>query len=43
VKTTIVQGKVLMKDRVVTGEEAILESASHAAAALVKRAADNSG
>jgi len=43
VKTTIVQGKVLMKDRVVTGEEAILESASNAAAALVKRAADNSG
>ncbi len=43
VKTTIVQGRVLMKDRIVPGEEAILKSASRAAAALVKRAAENAG
>ncbi|MCU0632682.1 MAG: amidohydrolase family protein [Methanolinea sp.] len=41
VKTTICQGKVLMKDRVVPEEEEILKGASRAAAALVKRAAEN--
>lgn len=43
VKTTIVQGRVLMRDRVVPGEEEILKGATRAAAALVKRAGDNTG
>jgi len=40
VKTTICQGRVLMKDRVVPGEEEILAGAAKAAASLVKRAVD---
>ena len=43
VKTTIVRGKILMRDRVVPGEDEILRGASQAAAALVKRARDNPG
>lgn len=40
VKTTICQGIVLMKDRVVPGEEEILAGAAKAAASLVKRAVE---
>ena len=41
VKTTICRGRVLMKDRVVPGEEEILGDAAKAAASLVKRAGEN--
>lgn len=40
VTTVICNGRVLMKDQIVPGEDEILASASKAAAALVKRAAD---
>jgi len=40
VKTTICQGRVLMKDRVVIGEEEIVAGAAKAAASLVKRATE---
>lgn len=40
VRTTICNGRVLMHDRVVPGEEEILKSAAEAAESLVKRAAD---
>ncbi len=41
VKTTICRGRVLMKDRVVPGEEEILGDAAKAAASLVKRAGES--
>jgi len=41
VKTTICQGRVLMKDRVVPGEGEILAGAAKAAALLVKRATED--
>lgn len=40
VTTVICNGRVLMKDRIVPGEDEILAGASRAAVALVKRAAD---